>query len=432
MAQTRLAVLFILSTVLSVTAWSAGTHDDDVLDEAKTRAATNDAAPHPEHDTDDHGTREAGADMAHGNVERHGAAEGDEHGHGDEHAHGDEHGEEGRVELTDDAQAAAGIQIQQVSPQAVSATITAPGEVRFNAYRTSKVTPRLAAQIVERFAKLGDRVSAGQRLASLSSVEMAEAQGAMFIAAREWARVQRLGEQTVSEKRYSEAKIAYQQARAKLLSYGLPEAQLKALLQRDDSTLATGTFDVLAPRAGTVTNDDFIEGEFVEPGRVLFEITDESQLWIESRVAPAEAAMITIGADAAVVTEEGARWAGKVVQVHRQVDEDTRTVGVRIALDNADGRLRPGLFVQTQLTGADTIQAFVLPQQAVVRTPDGDWGVYRETAPGQFELVEVKFAREIDGKVIVSGLEPGSRVVTQGAFFIQSEQAKSGFDPHNH
>mgnify|MGYP000527665116 CR=1 FL=1 len=422
------AVSVFIASIPSVTAWAAITGDGhDHAAEAASRsggAAHDDALDVGMQETrDDHDDPGPGHD-----AEASGGGLGDERGG----AHRDERAEEGGVALNEAAQKAADIRVEAVMPQAVAPTVNAPGEVRVDAYRTSKVTPRLAVQIVERFAKLGDRVGAGQRLASLSSVEMAEAQGQMLVAASEWSRVQKLGEQTVSEKRYSEAKIAYQQARAKLLSFGLPSTQLKALIETGDSALAAGTFDLLAPRAGTVISDDFVEGEFVEPGRLLFEVADESQVWVESRVAPVDGAAIAVGAKASIVTKDGARYEGSVTHVRRQVEESTRTVGVRIAVNNNDGKLRPGLFVQTRLAGSGTAKAFVLPQQAVIRTPDGDWGVYLETAPGRFKMTEVQVEREIDGNVYVNGLTPGSRVVTQGAFFVQSEQAKSGFDPHNH
>lgn len=414
MFSSRLTIFVALAVGIPSWAWCAGPHDDPF---AETTATSE---PHADHGANAHEHNDA-----RGHAE---SPSGEAHGHGDEHGDGGD----GKVEIPEAAQRAAGIEVKVATSQNVAATVTAPGEVRFDAYRTSKVTPRLSAQIIQRFAKLGDNVSAGQRLASLSSVDMAEAQGQMLVAAREWGRVQKLGEQTVSEKRYGEAKIAHQQARAKLLSYGLPEAQLAALLRSDDAALAAGTFDVLAPRAGAVTSDDFIEGEFVEPGRVLFEIADASHLWVESRMSPNDATDIAPGSKATVLTKDGAVFAGTVLQVFRQVDESTRTVGVRIGVSDAKGALRPGTFVQTRLAGAGSVTAFVLPQPAVVRTPDGDWGVYVESEPGRFALTEVQWVREADGHVIVTGLPPGSRVVTQGAFFIQSEQAKAGFDPHNH
>jgi hypothetical protein len=74
----------------------------------------------------------------------------------------------------------------------------------------------------------------------------------------------------------------------------------------------------------------------------------------------------------------------------------------------------------------------VLPLNALLRSADGDWQVFVEHEPGEFEPKEVEIVRHMGGRVQIEGLESGSRVVTQGAFFVQSELAKSGFAVHNH
>ncbi|HHH35888.1 MAG TPA: efflux RND transporter periplasmic adaptor subunit, partial [Gammaproteobacteria bacterium] len=168
--------------------------------------------------------------------------------------------------------AAAGIEVGEVRRAPVAGLINAPGEVMLNAYRTSKVTPRIAAQVSHRHARLGERVQAGQVLVTLSSVAMAEAQGDLLVADREWRRVKKLGRDVVSERRYVAAQVARQQAYARVRAYGMSEAQIQALLRQGDVSQATGDFKLAAPQAGTVIQDDFIVGEFVEPGRVLFEI----------------------------------------------------------------------------------------------------------------------------------------------------------------
>jgi hypothetical protein len=68
----------------------------------------------------------------------------------------------------------------------------------------------------------------------------------------------------------------------------------------------------------------------------------------------------------------------------------------------------------------------------VLRAADGDWQVFVEAAPGRFEPKEVDIVNTFGKKIVISGIEPGSRVVSEGAFFVQSEIAKSGFEVHNH
>jgi cobalt-zinc-cadmium efflux system membrane fusion protein len=121
-----------------------------------------------------------------------------------------------------------------------------------------------------------------------------------------------------------------------------------------------------------------------------------------------------------------------VTQVHHALDEDTRTLGVRIEVPNPDDRLHPGLFVDVRIAGSDTAPALTVPSEAVLRSPDGDWMVFVEHQAGEYKPVEVEVLRTVAGRAVIDGVEPGTRVVTQGTFFLQSELAKAGFNTHNH
>jgi len=321
---------------------------------------------------------------------------------------------------------------KDLSAKAVPIEIEAPGEVRLNAYASSQVTPRIEAQIVKRHARLGDTVTRGQKLVTLSSASMAEAQGAALIASKEWQRVSGLGKKIVSDQRYLEARITYQQSKARLLAYGMTAQQTERLLKQTDITSADGSFSLLSPQAGTVIRDDFIVGKMVEPGALLFEITDESFLWVEAKVNPIDISRLSPGATARVLI--GKRWIeGKVIQIHHALDETTRTLGVRLEIPNPDDKLHPGQFVTARIqTSEQGESVLTLPIDAVLRSPDGDWQVFVEEEPGEFEPKEVTIVRQLPGLAVIEGLEPGTRFVTQGSFFVQSELAKSGFEVHNH
>jgi len=359
----------------------------------------------------------------------------DEHGHHDAHAHatGEVHAEyeEGGVRLTAEQQSMAGIVVEILQPREIAGELRAPGEIQLNAYATSRVAPRIPAQIVERQAKLGDRVEKGQVLLTLSSVEMAQAQGDLLVAEREWQRVSNLGKEVVSDQRYTEARIAREQARARVNAFGMTDDEIRQLLATGKAELASGRFQLPAPQAGTVISDHFIVGELVEPGRMLFEISDESILWVEARLTPDEAAMVAVNAQATVLVGDQA-IEGRVSQVHHALDESTRTLAVRIEVPNPDDRLHPGLFVEARIASGMTEQDLAVPEEAVLRNPDGNWQVFVEHDPGEFEAREVAVVRTAAGQTVIEGVKPGTRVVTRGAFFLQSELAKSGFDIHAH
>ncbi|NOY62336.1 MAG: efflux RND transporter periplasmic adaptor subunit [Gammaproteobacteria bacterium] len=318
-----------------------------------------------------------------------------------------------------------------VKRQSMGDAITAPGEAILNAYRTTKITPRTPAQVMKRHARLGDHVKKGQSLVTLSSVEMAEAQGGLMEANVELRRVKKLGRKVVSEKRFVAAQIAYQQAYAKVSAYGMTKAQIKSLIKTGDATRATGEFRLLSFQDGTVISDEFIVGELIEPGHVLMTISDESVLWVEARLTPEDAARIALGSSARI--QAGKHWlSGKVTQARHTLDEATRTLAVHIEVDNRNDELHPGQFVTAVIEGEDRQQGIVLPLAAVLRAADGDWQVFVEVAPGRFEPKEVEVLRTLGDQMLIEGIAEGTTVVSKGAFFVQSEIAKSGFSVHNH
>lgn len=338
---------------------------------------------------------------------------------------------EGAAELSEVQIRTAGIETIAVQHSDIVDIIVAPGEVALNAYRTSKVTPRIEAQIVQRHARLGDTVTTGQPLVTLSSVEVAQAQGELLVSDREWKRVKKLGRKVVSERRYVEAQVARQQAHAKLRAYGMTDVQIKKLLQQADASRATGELVLLSPQQGTVIQDNFIIGELAEPGRELFIITDETTLWVDARLTPEDAAKVHVGA-AARINVSG-RWVdGEVTQAQHALDESTRTLPIRIQIANPDDQLHPGQFVSVEIQSAQRKPGIAVPVAAVLRSPDGDWQVFIEEAPGRYQPKEVEVLRTVGQQMVIDGLQDGERIVSKGAFFIQSEIAKGGFEVHNH
>jgi len=359
--------------------------------------------------------------------------------HASEEAGHDEHGskdaghdEEGVVKLTPEQMKMASVVVTTLQLQSVPELLRAPGEVKFNAYKTVKITPRIAAQVVDRSVKLGDEVKKGQQLLTLSSVEMAEAQGDYLVSHREWLRVKKLGRKVVSERRYTEAKVNWELARGRIQAYGMTLAQIDQLQTNKDAILANGVFQLLAPQAGRVLHDDFVVGERVEAGQELMVIADESVMWVEAQVTPNDAGKIKLGSDALVMVNNK-NIPAKVSQINHTLDEITRTLAVRIEVANKDDRIHPGMFVNARIAIVDQTPALTVPEAAVLRSPDGDWQVLVEQdEAGEFKALEIELERVTDGRAVITGIDAGARVVTQGAFFVQSELAKSGFEVHNH
>lgn len=348
---------------------------------------------------------------------------------GDEHrttTHAQDHMEEGEALIVMDARERdrQGIRTEHVSERVIAGSITAPGEVQLNAYLTAQVTARIPAQVVARQVQLGKRVATGDVLLTLSSVEMATAQGALIEAEREWNRVRKLGRGAVTEARYVAAEVARQRAYATVHAYGLTENQVSQLLADGDASRATGEFTLLSPREGTVIRDPFIVGELVQPGQLLYEISDESLLWVEAQLRPDQAGNIAPGATARI-SRDGTHWLeGRVTALQHRLDESTRTRGARIEVPNPDHVLHAGDYVDAVLEGSGTRARLAVPEQALLLI-DGIPSVFRlEGNTLHPQAVEPGITRG-GWTEIIAGLALGDEVVVQGAFLLKSLTLKS-------
>lgn len=342
----------------------------------------------------------------------------------DDHA---EHAEDegGVLTLTADERMEAGIEVASVTTQMLQETVRVPGDISVNAYLSSRVTPRISAQVVKRHVHLGEEVELGQRLVTLSSVDMAEAQGALIVADQEWKRVKSLGKEAVSERRYTEAQVAQQLALAKVLAYGMTEEQATELTQTGNADKANGEFDLLAAQNGTILHDDFIVGELIDPGHELFELSDESVLWVEARFTPTELpSKDTITTTR--VSPDGKVWySGTLTQSHHHVDQVTRTQALRIEVENVEDSLHPGQFVEVEFIVDTDSPVLAVPTQSLTMI-DGVQKVFVLKDNDEFHAEELEVGPSFgDWTTVVSGLSVGEQIVVDGVFHLKSILLKS-------
>ena len=192
-----------------------------------------------------------------------------------------------------------------------------------------------------------------------------------------------------------------------------------------------GEFDLLAPHAGVVLSDDFSVGQTFEAGQTLITLVDESSVWVEASLPPDIG--FRLPQDTSVlINVQGTTFTGQIIQQSHVIDKATRTWKVRSLVENSDHTLHAGLFADVLFTTRSEAQGIIVPDSALMRDSDGDWTVFVEQSPGQFRQNEVEIVQSYPGMKVIEGIPVNTSIVVEGAFFIASELAKSGFDPHDH
>jgi len=326
--------------------------------------------------------------------------------------------------LTQEQIQAAGIIVEPLQSEIIHSVVKVPGVVYFNTYKTASIAPRISAQVMDCHVVLGEKVRVGQTIVTLSSIEMAEAQGALLVADQEWKRVKKLGRKQVSENRYIQAEINFGLARVKVKAYGMTESQISEILKSEDLSKANGIFELVATRGGTVLSENYILGQIVEPGHELIRITNESSLWVVANVPSTTTNKIHIGNNARIYFDDQV-FPSKVIQLYHTLDEATQTSGIRMAVENAREALQPGMFVDTQIDVSTKLNIFAVPESAVLRNGDS-WIVIIQTESGEFKSQQVDLERVSHGRALISGIKEHTNVVVKASSFVWSELARNG------
>ena len=261
----------------------------------------------------------------------------------------------------------------------------------------------------------GQRVRQGQPLLEIYSPELVSTQQELLLAVRNR---ELLGGGDGAD-RLVEA------ARTRLRLFGLGAQQVAAV---ERSGTIQERITLFAPASGTVQNKRIVEGMQATPGMPLMDIVNLGALYLQVDVPERDLGWVTTGTRAVVdVTSlPGQELRGRVDYVYDTVDPMTRTGTARVTVANAGGRLRPGMYATARLFGAASAPRPVVPSEAVVRTGGeasaSEAAVILALGEGRFRPQPVTLGEESGGVVqVLSGLQPGDRVVTSAQFLIDSE-----------
>jgi multidrug efflux pump subunit AcrA (membrane-fusion protein) len=203
--------------------------------------------------------------------------------------------------------------------------------------------------------------------------------------------------------------------------FDVPDDFIEQLKQ---SGQAQRNFVFHAPADGVVIEKMAFVGQMMKPGERLYRLADLSSVWVLAQIYEKDVSFVKEGQAATIRTSYGSDrdFEGKVQLLLPQVQEQTRSVTARIELPNADGFLRPGMFVDVSFSAQLADDVVLVPDVAVLRSGERNT-VFVAADGGFFEPRDVKLGARSNGNFyeVLNGLKADERIVISGQFMLDSE-----------
>jgi Cu(I)/Ag(I) efflux system membrane fusion protein len=316
----------------------------------------------------------------------------------------------GTVMIPPNVQHNIGVKVAPVTIGTLQQTVTAVGNVAYDEDSIVHIHPRVSGWVDRLFIKSqGEQVEEGQALYTLYSPELVSAQEEYVLAIKR-----------------GDARLI-DGAAERLRTLGLSKSVIEAL-QKTRRVTQTVTFN--APQSGVVEALNIREGFYVQPGTTLMSIAQLDTVWVIAEV-PEKYAQIIAPHNGAVITLDemdhgsDAKWESHVEYIYPSLSETTRTLKVRIPLNNNNHTLKPNMFAHVGIKPTQRKAALLVPRSAVIRTAEGAKVVLSD-GDGNYKSVRVTLGQSDSTHFeVVEGLLPEDDVVVSAQFLIDSESSKS-------
>ena len=293
------------------------------------------------------------------------------------------------------------VEVVVVQPSAVQEDLQAVGSLRSN--ESVVLRPEVSGRIATIGFRDGQVVKKGQLLIGLDST-LNEAEVAQYRAEYDLA----LSNLKRSEDLARQKFISSSAQETAASNAQVAEARLKLAQAR------LSKMKIISPFDGIVGIRGVSLGDYVKDGTDLVNVEDVRILKVDFRLPERSLAQIRAGQDVEVVADAlpSERWQGQIEAINPRVDANGRSLELRGRLDNASGKLRPGMFVRVRVIVGER-QGLLVPEEAIV--PQGEEFYVYKVVEGAAKRVPVKIGVRRDAKVeIVEGIAAGDQVVTAG------------------
>lgn len=326
----------------------------------------------------------------------------------------------------------ASLTVKPVSERDTASVLTLSGKVQFDEDRVARVLAPIAGQIVGVRVKVGDRVSVGETICSINSREAAaavaehmESRTDLDLAEKNSAMTHDLFEHEAASRiavQQAETELAKAQARFARTSEAL---NVLGLAGEKNLPRFNGRVPIVSPIAGVIIERRVTEGQFVQADPApMLTVANLETVWVMGDLFERDLRLVRDGQAAAITTTAypDETFHGRVDYISDSIDPATRTAKVRIRVPNPGGRLKPEMFVTVSLQVTGRARVLVVPTTAVF-SEGGRSYVYVEVDANRFRKRPVDIAHdEGTERRVLSGLQPGDRVVVDGVLLLRQEE----------
>jgi Cu(I)/Ag(I) efflux system membrane fusion protein len=322
----------------------------------------------------------------------------------------------GIVSIDPQVQQNMNIKTAKVEVKQLSSEVTTNGILTTNETSEYLVTTRINGWVEKLYVNYtGQQITKGSKLMDIYSPELVSAQQELLTALSYQNSVNGSSLESIKESGNELVKNAMR----KLELLEVPDTEIKRLI--DTKEIKT-YLNLYAQKSGTVLEKDIIEGQKISAGMPLLKISNLSNLWLMADIYEYELAKVNVGSKASIVFNflPGKIYEGKVSFIYPTLDPKSRTVKVRIELNNR-GELKPSMFANITIQGVDLGKKPVIQENAVIHSGMKDI-VIISLGDGKFKPQEVRLGDYSDGFYqVLSGLTEGNTIVTSAQFLIDSE-----------
>lgn len=326
------------------------------------------------------------------------------------------------VQLTDDEQRSIGLQTTVVQHRVVRRELLAVARVDEPETQLANISARIGGRIDKLHVDFtGQPVRRNQPLAEIYSPEVLTSAEEYKLALESRKRLTGNAESQA----ISGADEIIVASRRRLELWGLTPQQIDTIATSDKPQI---DITIFSTTSGIVSERKVTQGQYVNPGDVLYTVNDLSKVWVKADVYEGDLPQVHVGQAVEITTEAapGVRLRGQVGFLEPMVNAQTRTTVARIEVPNPGMRLRPGMFVQVRFSTSSGERTLAVPRSAVVDTGTHKL-VYIAKGNGVFEAHEVQVGPVADDFYpVMAGLKGGERIVTEGNFLLDSQTRISG------